>query len=109
MDEYYLILESALTDDLETIHKNYIRLIKKYHPDKNFSLYNIEKTKEINNAYEKIKENFEMKKKNIASVPKGFRDRGFNYIPTLHEFVFNEIWGKKEKLTDNSYFLKGWF
>lgn len=69
MDRYYKILESNPSDSFDTIKKNYRRLIKKYHYDTLASqglseeeLKKAEdKTKEINEAYSKIKEKFKNK------------------------------------------------
>lgn len=64
IDKYYDILESKSTDDFSTIKNNYRRLIKEYHYDtiasKNLPnemlQFAEDKTKELNEAYSKIKE-----------------------------------------------------
>jgi hypothetical protein len=64
LDKYYEILESSKTDTLETIKKNYRRLMKQYHYDslvsQNLSPQMIklaeEKSQKINEAYSFIKE-----------------------------------------------------
>jgi len=63
IDSYYQILESNKNDDLDTIKKNYRRLMKKYHYDANVSKGLSEeiiqeyekKSQEINEAYRFIK------------------------------------------------------
>jgi len=64
MDKYYEILRSSPNDDFSTIKSNYHKLIKEYHYD-TISSKNLpeemlkfaeEKTKQLNNAYSKIKE-----------------------------------------------------
>ncbi len=63
MDRYYETLESSQNDTLETIKKNYRRLIKEYHYDsiaskglpEDMLIFAEEKTKELNEAYAAIK------------------------------------------------------
>ncbi|MFT5661869.1 MAG: hypothetical protein ACI9TV_002517 [Sulfurimonas sp.] len=63
MDRYYKILESSANDSLESIKKNYRRLMKEYHYDsiaskglpENMLKFAEEKTKELNEAYAAIK------------------------------------------------------
>ena len=63
MDKYYEILESSGNDSLESIKKNYRRLIKEYHYDSiaskglpdNMLQFAEEKTKELNEAYAAVK------------------------------------------------------
>jgi len=68
LEEYYDVLNCKADDTFETIRKNYIKLVKKYHPDtithKNPSLtshYN-DKFQTIQHAYEMIKVHFEHEK-----------------------------------------------
>jgi len=63
IDSYYKTLESSKEDDLDTIKKNYRRLMKQYHYDANVSKglseeiiqANQKKSQEINEAYHFIK------------------------------------------------------
>ncbi|NOR57054.1 MAG: DnaJ domain-containing protein [Sulfurimonas sp.] len=63
IDRYYEILESSKNDPLDTIKKNYRRLMKEYHYDSIASKglpeamlkFAEEKTKELNEAYDAIK------------------------------------------------------
>ena len=63
LDECYEVLESSKSDDMNTIKKNYRRLVKQYHYDSMASKdlpadvlkFAEEKAKTINGAYEKIK------------------------------------------------------
>lgn len=63
MDRYYEVLESSKTDSLDTIKKNYRRLIKEYHYDSIASKglpedmleFAQKKTQELNEAYSVIK------------------------------------------------------
>jgi len=64
LDKYYEVLESSPEDDFSTIKNNYRRLIKEYHYDtissknlpKEMLQFAEEKTKKLNEAYNKIKE-----------------------------------------------------
>ena len=63
IDRYYEILESSKNDTLDTIKKNYRRLMKEYHYDsiaskglpEDMLKFAEEKTKELNEAYDAIK------------------------------------------------------
>lgn len=63
VDKHYLILECSETDSLETIKKNYRRLIKQHHPDRFVHHENAtdiiqmanQKIKEIQQAYETVR------------------------------------------------------
>jgi len=63
IDKYYEILESSKNDSLDTIKKNYRRLIKEYHYDsiaskglpEDMLKFAEEKTKELNEAYGAVK------------------------------------------------------
>lgn len=63
MDKYYEVLESSGNDSLESVKKNYRRLIKEYHYDSiaskglpdNMLKFAEEKTKELNEAYAAVK------------------------------------------------------
>tara|TARA_Y100001970_G_scaffold315_1_gene378 strand:+ start:621 stop:914 length:294 start_codon:yes stop_codon:yes gene_type:complete len=95
MDNYYEILHSKQGDSMENIKKKYYELMRKYHPDKNKSPEAEEISKKITDAYEKI-----CNKKNYVYepyIPSGFRKMGYDYFPTVTQYVFNEIW-KKNKL-----------
>ena len=92
--EYYEILDSLYSDDINTIKQRFREKIKECHPDKNGG--DEEKAKKILNAWNFIKENHNnpenmFKKPSSNMVPLGFRQRGFDYIPTLGEFVRKEI------------------
>lgn len=63
MTDPYFVLGVNRTDDFKTIRKKFIELCRKYHPDKVGTNEFLELMKEINNAYEKIKNNFENNKK----------------------------------------------
>jgi len=63
IDKYFEILESSKNDSLDTIKKNYRRLIKEYHYDsiaskglpEDMLKFAEEKTKELNEAYGAVK------------------------------------------------------
>jgi len=63
LDKYYEILESSKNDSLETIKKNYRRLMKEYHYDsiaskglpEDMLQFVKEKTQELNEAYDAVK------------------------------------------------------
>lgn len=55
LDKALSILESKPTDDLKTIRRNYIRLSKKYHPDKSLLSDAHVRMQEINQAWNYIK------------------------------------------------------
>lgn len=66
LDDCFVILESNLNDNQETVKKNYFRLAKKYHPDQytsdeNEKLIAENKLKQINLAWEEIKKYFNKK------------------------------------------------
>jgi outer membrane protein assembly factor BamD (BamD/ComL family) len=64
IDKYYETLESSRNDSLDVIKKNYRRLIKEYHYDsiaskglpEDMLKFAEEKTKELNEAYNAVKE-----------------------------------------------------
>jgi len=68
LEEFYDILDCKADDSFETIRKNYLMLVKQYHPDKishkNPSLINhyVDKFQTIQHAYEMIKVHFEHEK-----------------------------------------------
>lgn len=63
LDKYYEVLESSKNDSLDTVKKNYRRLIKEYHYDsiaskglpEDMLKFADEKTKELNEAYDAVK------------------------------------------------------
>ena len=63
-DKYYSVLGCRRTDSTETIKSTYKKLVKEYHPDiiaskglpEEFTKFASEKFREINSAYEKIRE-----------------------------------------------------
>lgn len=69
LEEYYKVLECKAEDSFESIRKNYLKLVKKYHPDTishtNPSLVShyAKKFQDIQQAYEMIKIHFEHEKK----------------------------------------------
>ena len=68
LEEFYEVLECKADDSFETIRKNYLKLVKQYHPDaiahKNSSLtsHYIDKFQTIQHAYEMIKVHFDHEK-----------------------------------------------
>lgn len=68
LEEFYEILECKADDNFETIRKNYLKLVKQYHPDtvshKNPSLtsHYCDKFQTIQHAYEMIKVHFDHEK-----------------------------------------------
>ncbi len=68
LEEFYEILDCKADDSFETIRKNYLKLVKQYHPDsisyKNASLtsHYRDKFQNIQHAYEMIKIHFEHEK-----------------------------------------------
>ena len=76
----YSILNCSPNDSMKKIHENYIKLCKQYHPDK---YKDDTKMKEINHAYDTIKNN----KTNKPLIPEGFSKLGFDHIPTPDQYV----------------------
>jgi molecular chaperone DnaJ len=68
LEEFYEVLDCKVNDNFETIRKNYLQLVKQYHPDTilhtNPSLVNhySNKFQTIQHAYEMIKVHFEHEK-----------------------------------------------
>jgi curved DNA-binding protein len=54
--DYYKVLGSSRTDDQETLQKSFRKLARKYHPDVNKDPDAEERFKEINEAYEVLKD-----------------------------------------------------
>ena len=81
----------------------YLKLMLKYHPDKAGNKY-LEKCKQINKAYEKIIKN---DYNEDAMIPSGFRNMGFDKIPTADEYV-RTILGRR-KLTWYDLLFEGMF
>lgn len=77
----YSILNSCPGDSMKKIHENYIKLCKQYHPDK---YKDDTKMKEINHAYDTIKNN---NNNNNPFIPEGFSKLGFDHIPTPDQYV----------------------
>ena len=104
----YLLLNSSITDSIEDIKKKYYQLMKIHHPDK--SKTDGGKFKEINNAYNWIKENHNknniMEKKLNNNNFNSFEDQGYSKIPSMTEYVNTELMKMNtKKLEDESYFL----
>ena len=104
----YLLLNSSITDSIEDIKKKYYQLMKIHHPDK--SKTDGVKFKEINNAYNWIKENHNknniMEKKLNNNNFNSFEDQGYSKIPSMTEYVNTELMKMNtKKLEDESYFL----
>ena len=83
------------------LKKNYLKLMLKYHPDKAGNKY-LEKCKQINKAYEKIMKN---DYNEDAMIPSGFRNMGFDKIPTADEYV-RTILGRRKIKHGMTYYLK---
>ena len=99
----YKILGVTKCSTKEEIKKNYLKLMLKYHPDKAGNKY-LEKCKQINKAYEKIMKN---DYNEDAMIPSGFRNMGFDKIPTADEYV-RTILGRR-KLTWYDLLFEGMF
>lgn len=104
----YLLLNSSISDSIEDIKKKYYQLMKIHHPDK--SKTDGLKFKEINNAYNWIKENHNknniMEKKLNNNNFNSFEDQGYSKIPSMTEYVNTELMKMNtKKLEDESYFL----
>lgn len=104
----YLLLNSSITDSIEDIKKKYYQLMKIHHPDK--SKTDGVKFKEINNAYNWIKENHNKDniRENIVTNNNfnSFEDQGYSKIPSMTEYVNTEIMKiNSKKLENESYFL----
>ena len=99
----YKILGVTKCSTKEEIKKIYLKLMLKYHPDKAGNKY-LEKCKQINKAYEKIMKN---DYNEDAMIPSGFRNMGFDKIPTADEYV-RTILGRR-KLTWYDLLFEGMF
>ena len=102
--EYYSILDSCPSDDIKEIKKRFIEKIKNCHPDKMSG--NDEIAKKLIAAWNYIYENHTIhydKRKQVSSdlIPPGFKRRGYNYIPTVGEFVRKEIEREKKTKLEN--------
>lgn len=102
--EYYSILDSCPSDDIKEIKKRFIEKIKNCHPDKMSG--NDEIAKKLIEAWNYIYENHKThydKRKQVSSdlIPPGFKRRGYNYIPTVGEFVRKEIEREKKTKLEN--------
>ena len=71
----------------EEVKKVYLKLMLKYHPDKAGDSY-IEKCKQITVAYSNI---MKSTYNEDAMIPSGFREMGFDKIPTAHEYVIEKM------------------
>lgn len=72
LEDYYKVLECKSEDSFEVVRKNYLKLVKKYHPDRvtdknsnKMAMY-IKKFQNIQEAYEMIKVHFEHQRKYVA-------------------------------------------
>jgi len=86
MSDYEILGVTPQTNKYE-IKKAYLKLMLKYHPDKAGPEFE-DKCKTITNAYSNI-----MKKEfnEDAMIPSGFREMGFDKIPTAHEYVMAKM------------------
>jgi molecular chaperone DnaJ len=68
LEEYYEVLECRAEDSFETIRKNYLKLVKQYHPDTishtnpSLASFYSDKFQNVQHAYEMIKIHFEHEK-----------------------------------------------
>ncbi|MBP6498127.1 MAG: J domain-containing protein, partial [Campylobacteraceae bacterium] len=72
LEEYFCILGCKMEDSFETIRSNYLKLVKKYHPD-SYALNThalhvnyVKKFQEIQYAYEMIKMHYKNEQVKIA-------------------------------------------
>jgi len=79
----YEVLGLNINATKEEVKKKYLKLMLKYHPDKAGDAF-IEKCKKITVSYSNIMKNTYNED---ALIPSGFREMGFDKIPTAHEYV----------------------
>ena len=84
--ENYVLLNSSITDSIEQIKKNYNKLARIYHPDK--SNTDGQKFKEINDAYNWIKQNHNTPNPTNFNP---FESQGYSTIPSMHQYVSTEL------------------
>jgi len=89
MEPYYDLLEVNSTMSMKDIKKQYIKLMRKTHPDRTGK---DEQCKKITEAYQKIaqyKINLKMDEKTL--IPLGFTELGFKTNPLPMEYVRRKI------------------
>tara|TARA_B110000261_G_scaffold163960_4_gene211513 strand:- start:990 stop:1472 length:483 start_codon:yes stop_codon:yes gene_type:complete len=90
MKRYFDLLECDKKTPLKEIKKNFIKLMKKTHPDRG---HDDKLCKKINEAYQKI---LDYKLDNIIDVsnslmPIKFREMGFDTMPTPGQYIRRQI------------------
>ena len=101
MKKYFDLLECDKETPLKKIKKNFIKLMRKTHPDKG---HDDELCKNINEAYQKI---LDYKLNNIIDIsnsliPIKFREMGFDKIPTPGQYIRRQIELSNKLNDDNS-------
>ena len=86
MNDHYKILGITSSDDKETIHKKYIKLMRQYHPDRHGNKF-LEKCKLVNKAYSQIMMKKYGEKDINTDIPLGFTNLGFQKVPTLDQYI----------------------
>lgn len=89
MESYYELLEVTSTTPMKKIKKQYIKLMRKTHPDRTGQ---DEQCKKITEAYQKIvqyKLNLKCDENNL--IPIGFTEMGFENNPLPMEYVRRKI------------------
>tara|TARA_X000000368_G_C22373311_1_gene425850 strand:+ start:48 stop:473 length:426 start_codon:yes stop_codon:yes gene_type:complete len=89
MEPYYELLEVTSTTPMKKIKKQYIKLMRKTHPDRTGQ---DEQCKKITEAYQKIvqyKLNLKCDENNL--IPIGFTEMGFENNPLPMEYVRRKI------------------
>ena len=94
--DYYKLLESTRLDDINDIKKKFRKKILECHPDKNLTNSNEKRSKELIEAWLFIKKNHGNPNVNLMDqrsdlIPLEFKQRGYDRIPTLGEFIRKEI------------------
>ena len=77
MDPYYELLEVTSTTPMKKIKKQYIKLMRKTHPDRSGQ---DEQCKKITEAYQKIVQYKLIESNEKHLIPIGFTDLGFEKI-----------------------------
>ena len=89
MDPYYELLEVTSTTPMKKIKKQYIKLMRKTHPDRSGQ---DEQCKKITEAYQKIVQyKLNMKCNENDLIPIGFTELGFENNPLPMEYVRRKI------------------